>query len=64
MTKIIEVIVRPDGSSQLETRGFAGSECQQASAFIEDALGTRSHAWLTSEFYEQQYDQHRVQEGT
>ncbi len=64
MTKIIEVIVRPDGSSQLETKGFGGRECQQASAFIEETLGARSHEWLTSEFYQPLYDPHRLREGT
>ncbi len=33
--KTIELIVAADGSSRVETKGFAGSECQSASRFLE-----------------------------
>ncbi len=39
--KTIELIVSPDGSSRVETKGFAGSDCQQASRFLEQALGQK-----------------------
>ena len=47
----IEVIISPDGSSRLETKGFRGSECRQASRFLEQALGIRRAEQLTDEFY-------------
>ena len=37
--KIIEFRFRPDGTSSIETSGFTGTECQQASAPYEEALG-------------------------
>jgi hypothetical protein len=29
MIKIIEIIVSPKGEARVETKGFAGNECQQ-----------------------------------
>lgn len=52
--KVIEIIVQPDGRTRVETRGFAGSECRQASALVEQALGQRTSERLTGEFYQQQ----------
>lgn len=47
----IEITVAPDGSTRVETKGFAGASCRQASAFVEQALGQRTGEQLTSEFY-------------
>jgi len=52
MTRTIEIVVKPDGSTSLETKGFAGSDCRVASEFIEQALGTRASETLTSEFHQ------------
>ena len=51
MTKTIEIVVKPDGSTSLETKGFAGSECRDASGFLELALGVRESERLTSAFH-------------
>ncbi len=50
--KTIEVIISPDGSSRVETNGFAGSDCRQASEFLEHALGSRSSERLKAEFHQ------------
>jgi hypothetical protein len=56
--KTIEITVDPRGQTKVETRGFTGGECREASRFIEQALGTRTGAQLTAEFYQaQQADQ-------
>ncbi len=39
MSKAIEVIIQPDGSLKIDAVGFQGSDCEQATAFLEDALG-------------------------
>ena len=52
MSKTIEIIVKSDGSTSLETKGFTGSECRAASEFIERALGSRASEQLTSEFHQ------------
>ena len=61
--KIIEIMVGPNGETNVETKGFAGSECRQASEFIEKALGERTSEQLTGEFYAQATEQENVREG-
>ena len=51
MTKVIEITVAPNGSSTVETKGFTGPDCQNASRFIEQVLGQKVSARLKSEFY-------------
>jgi hypothetical protein len=51
VTKLIEVIVSPRGSLKLETKGFAGSDCQAASQGLERALGTAVLEQPTPEFF-------------
>jgi hypothetical protein len=53
MTKIIEVVVSPKGEAKVETKGFVGSECREASRFIEQALGQCVSEKLTAEFHQQ-----------
>ena len=50
--KLIEVVISPAGKARVETRGFTGRDCFQASAFLEAALGPRQSDRLTSEYYE------------
>ena len=63
MSKSIEIIVAPDGKSRVETKGFSGSECRQASQFVEQALGQQVNEVLTQEFYASSVEQQRVREG-
>lgn len=51
MTKIIEVIVSPKGETTVQTKGFTGSDCLQASKFLEQTLGISSGEQKTGEFY-------------
>ena len=50
--KRIKVSFNPDGQLTLKTIGFIGKECQEASRFLEKALGSRIRQTLTSEFYQ------------
>jgi hypothetical protein len=52
--KIIEITVDSKGQSRVETCGFSGSECREASKFIEQALGSPTGEKLTAEFYQSQ----------
>ena len=52
MMRIIEIIVSPTGETKIETKGFAGSTCRDASRFIEEALGQRTGEQLTAEFHQ------------
>jgi hypothetical protein len=61
--KTIEITVSPDGQTKVETKGFSGSECREASRFIEQALGQQTNEQLTSEFYATQSQQQQQREG-
>jgi hypothetical protein len=61
--KTIEVIVSPQGEISVQTRGFAGSSCREASQFIEQALGQRTGEQLTAEFHQSQTQQQNLREG-
>lgn len=50
--KTIEIIVSPNGSTTVETKGFAGESCQAASRFLEQTLGVRTAEHRTAEFYQ------------
>ena len=50
--RIIELIVSPKGEAQLTTKGFAGPSCQEASRFLEHALGQTSATRRTAEFFQ------------
>ena len=50
--RVIEVIVSPTGETTVQTKGFAGSDCLQASKFLEEALGTVTVEQRTAEFYQ------------
>jgi hypothetical protein len=49
--KIIEVTVSPKGETSIQTKGYAGSDCLQASKFLEQALGVVAKDVKTGEFY-------------
>jgi hypothetical protein len=51
MTQMIEVTVSPTGETKVETKGFTGASCQQATRALEAALGVRTSETLTAEFY-------------
>ncbi len=52
MNRTIEIIVTPKGKTTVQTVGFAGSSCRDASRFIERALGQRVAENLTAEFHQ------------
>jgi hypothetical protein len=52
--KMIEIIVTTKGETSVQTKGFAGSSCRDASRFIEQALGQRIGEQLTVEFHQAQ----------
>jgi len=64
MKRVLEVTVRPDGSTRVRARGFWGRACVPASRFLEQALGRRLHERRTAEFYQseptRQSEHHRT----
>ena len=62
-TRTIEIIVESNGSTRVQTRGFTGSACIDASRFIEEALGKRTSERTTPEFFEVADERQRLREG-
>ena len=52
MSRIIEVIVSPTGETSIQTKGYQGGECLQASRFLEKALGIVAQESKTAEYYQ------------
>ena len=63
MTKIIRLIVSPTGETRIETKGFSGPECREASKFLEQALGQPVGEQLTAEFYQGQTTGQQIQQS-
>lgn len=50
--KIIEIVVSPSGQMRLETKGFPGAECRDASRLLEAALGKTTSDQPTAEHFQ------------
>ena len=61
--KTIEIIVAPNGQSKVETKGFTGSECREASRFIEQALGLQTGEVLKAAFHQSATTQQEIQQS-
>ena len=59
--KTIEIIVSPKGETSVQTKGFAGQSCRDASRAMEAALGQRTGEQLTAEFHQAAESQHTQQ---
>lgn len=49
--QIIEIVVSPDGQTKVETKGFIGASCREASRFLEEALGQKTAERRTAEYH-------------
>jgi hypothetical protein len=52
MAKLIEVVVSPTGETTMQTKGYVGAECQQASKWLEQSLGIVTKDRKTTEFFQ------------
>ena len=52
MPGLIELVISPQGEITLNTKGYAGPACQEASRFLEEALGIVTQERKTSAFYQ------------
>jgi hypothetical protein len=50
--KTIEIIIDAKGEVRLQTRGFAGESCREASQLLEQALGEVQTESPTAEMYQ------------
>jgi hypothetical protein len=52
MPRLIEVTVSPKGEVTVQTKNYAGSDCLQASKFLEQALGVATQERKTTEYFQ------------
>jgi hypothetical protein len=62
MPRIIEVTVSPAGEATVQTKGYAGADCLQASRFLEQALGVTTADRKTAEFHQAAPAQQQAQQ--
>jgi hypothetical protein len=62
MARIIEVVVSPTGETTVQTKGYAGADCLQASKFLEQALGVATDDRKTAEYHQTESAQLQVQQ--
>ena len=62
MARIIEVIVSPKGEATVQTKGYVGSDCLQASKFLEQALGIIAADRKTAEFFDAVKTEQQIQQ--
>jgi hypothetical protein len=62
--RVIEVVVSPKGETAIQTKGYAGRDCLQASKWLEASLGMVTADRKTAEFYQsptaQQHEENRA----
>ena len=58
----IEIIVDSKGATTLQTRGFAGTTCREASRWLEAVVGQVLTDQATPEFYQSQDNSARAQQ--
>lgn len=51
--KTIEIILTPTGDLSIDAVGFKGADCEQASRFIEEALGKSTRSVKKPEYHQQ-----------
>jgi hypothetical protein len=61
--KTIEITIDSKGETTVQTKGFTGASCRDASRFLEQALGEKQGEKLTQEFYQTQTGQEQVKQG-
>jgi hypothetical protein len=47
----------------VETKGFVGGECREASRFLEQAIGQATHESLKPEFHQSASSSTQLQQG-
>ena len=60
--KTIEVIVSPTGEAVVQTKGFTGAACRDASKALERALGIVQSDTPTAELYQPQDTQEKLEQ--
>ena len=64
MDKKIIITVSPTGETTVQTSGYTGPACKDASRFIEEALGQATAERLTPEYHQRASRKNQAIQGT
>ena len=64
MKRTIEVIVSTSGEVQIDAVGFKGADCEQATKFLEEALGVVHQKQRKPEYHQRSKTKHQQRIGT
>jgi len=64
MKKIIEIIFSPTGELSIDAVGFKGADCEQATAYLEEALGVVARREKKPEYHQRHTNKHHQRIGT
>ncbi len=60
--KTIEVIINPKGEASIQTTGFTGTSCRDATKALEQALGISQSDKPTAEMYQAATTDQRIEQ--
>jgi len=63
MKRTLEILISPSGEIQIDAIGFKGPDCQAATRFLEEALGTVQVRQRKPEFQRRNVTQTKQQLG-
>ena len=63
MKRTIEIIVSPAGDITIDAVGFQGTDCEKATKFLEEALGTTNTRAKKPEYYAQRSTKNQQKVG-
>lgn len=60
--KVVEILIQPSGELTINAAGFTGTDCEKATAFLEEALGKLTVKQRKPEWHQrtQRINQQRV----
>ena len=63
MNHSIEILIAPDGALTIDAIGFMGADCDQATKFLETALGLTAEKRRKPEYHQATRRQHQQRLG-
>ena len=63
MPKQIIIVISETGETTVQTKGYTGPACKDASRFLEEALGTKTAEQLTPEYHQQAKTKNQTTQG-
>ena len=64
MNRSIEIFIAPDGTLTIDAIGFKGADCDQATKFLEQALGLTAEKRRKPEYHQTTRRQNQQRLGT